>query len=244
MENPGSQDDLFRRYLTRGLPEAEQAGLADRLLRDAELSDELGEFEAEWIDARARGELSHAEAAQVDAYLAQTGQQHRLATARRFAAASSPARRRTRMPLWLAAAAAVIIGIMAWRWTARVATPPTSVATTPSPAAAQAFAVLLAPGTRSDEPRRVMLPPGTQEVEWKLALDAPLPPGEYSIRVQSQAGQTVASRTVTAAADATSLSIHLLARDLAPGSYRILLAPAANPDDLVNAYTFVLHAAP
>lgn len=243
MGNPGSHDNLFRRYLTGSLPDADQVALTDRLLREAELSDELSEFEAEWIDARARGELSPAEAAQVDAYLAQTGQRHRMVTARRFAVPAT-SRRRSRAPLWLAAAAAVIVGIVALRWTAPVDSPPTSVATTPKTAATPAFAVLLTPGTRSDQPRRITLPPGAGEIEWKLALDAPLAPGDYAIRVQSAAGSDVLSRTATAPEGATSLAFHTLARDLAPGSYRILLAPAASPDDLVNAYTFVLRPAP
>ncbi|MBN8732059.1 MAG: hypothetical protein J0L64_16070 [Acidobacteria bacterium] len=235
---------MFRRYLTGCLPEAEQAALADRLLREANLSDELSEFEAEWIDARARRELSPAEAAQVDAYLAQTGQQHRLVAARRFAGATATARRSSRLPIWLAAAAAVIVGIVALRWTAPVETPPTPLATSPSPAAIPSFAVLLTPGTRSDAPRTVTLPPGTQEVEWKLALDAPLPPGEYSVRFRPAGGQDVVSRTATAPEGATSLTFRMLAGTLAPGSYRVLLAPAASPDDLVNAYTFVLRGAP
>jgi len=244
MGNPGSHEELFRRYLTGSLPEAEQAALADRLLREADLSDELSEFEAEWIDARARKELGPAEAAQVDAYLAQTGQQHRLVAARKFAGPAATVRRRSRLPIWLAAAAAVIVGIVALRWTAPVETPPTPLATSPSPAAIPSFAVLLTPGTRSEAPRTVTLLPGTREVEWKLALDAPLPPGEYSVRFQAAAGQDVVSRTTTAPEGATSLSFRVLARDLAPGSYRVLLAPAASPDDLVNAYTFVLRSAP
>lgn len=244
MGNPGSHEELFRRYLTGSLPEAEQGALADRLLREADLSDELSEFEAEWIDARARGDLSPADAAQVDAYLAQTGQQHRLVAARRFAGGAPTARRRARLPVWLAAAAAAFVGIVALRWTAPVESPPTPMATSPSPAATPSFAVLLTPGTRSETPRQVTLPPGTQEVEWKLALDAPLPPGEYSVRFQQVVGKDVVSRTSTAPEGATSLSFRMLARDLAPGSYRVLLAPVASPDDLVNAYTFVLRGAP
>ncbi|MEP7364059.1 MAG: hypothetical protein ABI972_12455 [Acidobacteriota bacterium] len=241
MANPDDQrDDLFRLYLTRNLPDGELAELSDRLLREPELSDELRDFEIEWIDSRARGELSPSEEAQVDAYLAHTGQQHRLATARRFlsaqgASAASPRRRPSLY--WLAAAAALVLGIFALQSNKPAAPPPTT-ASAPAPVAP--FAVLLTPGTRSAEPRRVTLPPGTTQVELKLALDAPLPPGSYQASLQSATGQALFTQPVAHSPGEASLSLKLPAATLPPASYRVLLFPANNTEDLINAYSFEL----
>lgn len=240
MANGKSRDDLFRQYLTRTLPDDELDALADRLLREPELSDELRDFEVEWIDARARGELSPAETAQVDSYLAQTGQQHRLAIARRFMSAQGrvvPLSRRRFSPYWLAAAAAVVFAIFSWQQS-KQPSPRPSPETPPSSVPAAPFAILLTPGTRSAEPYRVTLPPGTSEVELKLALDAPLPPGSYQARLQSGSGDPILTRNVALAPDATSLSLILAAEALTPASYRVLLFPASNTEDLINAFSF------
>lgn len=243
MANPDSRDDLFRLYLTRNLPEEDLSALADRLLREPELSDDLRDFEVEWIDARARGELSAAEEAQVDAYLSQTGQEHRLATARRFMAAQrTPAAGPRRRPsfYWLAAAAAIVLGIFAWQSNRPGATPAPNVAE--APIAAPPFAVLLTPGTRSAEPRRVTLPPGTAQVELKLALDAPLPVGAYHASLQTAAGQVVIAQAVALGEGATSLNFTVPAATLPPGSYRVLVFQAANSDELINAYSFEMRS--
>lgn len=249
MANGDSRDELFRGYLTRNLPEEDLSALADRLLREPELSDELREFEAEWIDARARGELDAAEAAQVDAYLRETGQEHRMAAARRFGAAPRvrvKAPRRQPSLYWLAAAAALVAGVFAWQSNRPAATPAPTVAHTPAaqaPVAAPPFAVLLTPGTRSSEPRRVVLPPGTAQVELKLALDAPMPPGTYQAHLQSSTGETILTQAVALAAGGTSLSLTVAAATLPAGSYRVLVFQAANADELINAYSFELRPA-
>ena len=251
MANADSRDELFRGYLTRNLPDQELSAFADRLLGEPELSDDLRDFEIEWIDARARGELDAAEAAQVDAYLRETRQEHRLATARRFSAvrtASAKAPPRRPSPYWLAAAAALVLGVFAWQSNRPAATPPSPDAQTPSPhaqtpSAAPTFAILLTPGTRSAEPRRLTLPPGTAQLELKLALDAPLPAGAYQAALQSSTGQEILKQAVPLAEGGTSLNFAVPAASLPPGSYRVLVFQTANSDELINAYSFELRPA-
>ncbi len=241
MANAGSSDDLFHRYLTRTLEEHERSALAERLLSDPGFSDELAEFEAEWIDARARGELPPGEAAEVDAYLAATGSQHRLTIARRLFRQQRPAAPR-RVPMWLGLAAAAVIGLVLFRASQPAAhsPAPTAKPNAAAPAATPAFTVLLVPGTRSTGPRRVSMPPETSLVEFQLALDAPLAPGAYTATLQSAAGQTVHTALAALQPGQTSLRFTLDSALLPPGSYAILLTPASAPEQPVNAYTFAI----
>jgi len=241
MANSGSSDDLFHRYLTRTLEEHERSAFAERLLTDPGFSDELAEFEAEWIDARARGELPPGEAAEVDAYLAATGSQHRLTIARRLLRQQRPAARR-RVPMWLGLAAAAVLGLVVFRVSQPAAHSPAPTArpNAATPAATPAFTVLLVPGARSTGPRRVSIPPDISLVEFQLALDAPLAPGAYQATLQSAAGQTVHTAATSLVPGQTSLRFTLDATLLPPGSYAILLTPASAPEEPVNAYTFAV----
>lgn len=238
MAHSGSSDHLFRRYLTRTLEESERNSLSERLLSDPGLSDELAEFEAEWIDARARGELPPAEAAEVDAYLSATGALHRLAIARRLQEQQKPAPSARRLPLWLGLAAAAVAVFVLFRATQPAAEVPRPITSTSTHTSTPAFTLLLVPGTRSAEPRHVTLPPGVSRIEFQLALDAPLAPGSYRAELQSATGQPLHAAAVPLAPGKTSLPFALDAALLAPGSYVIVLTPASVPDDPVNAYAF------
>jgi hypothetical protein len=100
------------------------------------------------------------------------------------------------------------------------------------------FAVLLTPGTRSAEPRRVAIPSAVSQVELKLALDAPIAPGSYQASLQSATGQTILTQPAALVPDAGAVSLRLPAASLPPSSYRVLLFPTANTSDLINAYSF------
>jgi len=227
------------------MPEAELGAFGERLLAEPELSDELREFENEWIDARARGELGAGEAAEVDAYLSATGQQGRLTAALRLmrAPSAAPSRRKPSVYWLAAAAAAIVLFIFAWQSNRRAANPRIDVAASPKPVEIRPFAVLLTPGTRGAAPRRVVTPPDTVRIELQLALDAPLPPGSYEAKVQSAFGQAVLSRTASLSPGATSLRFTLGVEELPAGSYRVLVFPAANAENVVNIYAFELSPA-
>lgn len=222
-----TQVELFRRYLFRELLPAEKDAFTARLLADPALMDELRDYEYDLIDARARGDLPPADARKLDQYLAETNQQHRLATAKALFA--RPKAKVIQFPwrptLALAAGLAIAaIGIQLRN----------SQTQSPAPSIAQSTPrqeVLLTPATRDDQAQQV----SARELSFQLAMDPPVEEGTYTAKVINAQGAEIFSYSAPVKPTDIQFNLPFDASTLPPGPYQIKLYRG---QDLINAYSF------
>lgn len=222
-----TREELFRRYLFRELLPAEKDDFTSRLLADPALMDELRDYEYDLIDAHARGHLPPAEARKLDQYLAETGQQHRLAAAQALFA--RPKAKVIQFPwratLALAAGLAIAaIGI-------QLRNNPTQ---SPAPSLARSSPrqeVLLTPATRDDQVQQV----SARELSFQLAMDPPIEEGVYTAKIYNSKGAEILSHSAPVKTTDVQFELPLDASTLPPGPYQIKLYRG---QDLINAYSF------
>lgn len=192
---------FVRRYLLGQLDERAQAALEDRAFAEPEVVEAVECVETDLLDDYVRGRLDAGERDAFEAhYLRTEGHRERLRFARALLAVADrsaiPAQRGSKLPRWLAAAAALALvgGWAGWLRVSREgASPRVEVATTqPAPAPDRrgtkveppaapssapgpraSISVLLSPMILRGEGQQapVVVPPGTVEVELRLPAD-------------------------------------------------------------------------
>jgi hypothetical protein len=242
-----TDQERLRSYVLGTLSEGEAEELERRLLVDEELHERLEMEQDALVEAHVRGTLSPADGAQLEARmraspaLAEHVRQERLLH-QRLAPAAARARVRSYWPA--AAAALLLVAAATWWWQARPAEAPDTAAGSPSPApappspagpvspappaAVEVVSLTLSPGQTMSggSPDGVALAPGIQRVQLELVLDPPVA-AAYAVVIRSERERLIwrDERAQPNSVDAT-LTLAIPARVLAPGRYRLELAPA------------------
>jgi hypothetical protein len=262
----GPTDEQVVRYLLNELDDGERRAVQQSLFEDPAAFERVEDAENDLIDALVRGELTAEEARKVRAFVAASGQEHRLNFARALANSEGPPAGglaaptttfESRVIVLLAAAsrlfsgrtilafvcgALAVAGGLLWMENQNLrnaaAHPEVQVAA-PS-GGIFSFAVPAGAVRGAESVRRVTVPANAAVVEIQLPLSQPNSYTDYAVTVKTVSGVFVWSQTGTLARDADRVRVLMPARALRPASYEVALSGgyASGRREIVNYYYF------
>ncbi len=215
---PEYDRETLKQYLLGHLDEATREEIRERALRDPDLFEQLREVEDDLLDEFVRGDASQEQLNELNRFLVDSSQLHRVEAASALAGIDTSIQPR-RQPAWWGWAAAALFAVLSfWLWNREQAPGPAMVATNTE---TWRLTSVIARGPEDAVRFRAV----KSSVHIELAVALPAGTQEWNAEIRNAARQLIhgesGTASVPAGAESYPLTIHASGDKLSPGFYTL-----------------------